>query len=185
MSRHTRSALPVGSRQVDNLILTGHERFLDKKDIIVSKTDVRGVITYVNNVFLNIAGYTEMEMLGAPHSVIRHPHMPRCAFKLLWDELAEGREIFAYVINRSKVGDHYWVLAHVTPSYSLSGELIGYHSSRRAPTAKALETIKPLYAKLLDAEKIGRKEGLEASTNLLHRVLADNNISYDEFVFSL
>ena len=96
--------------------LTGVERFFDKDEIIVSKTDLKGRMTYCNDVFLRIAGYTEQELLGQPHSIIRHPDMPRCVFKLLWDTIGAGKEIFAYVINRAKNGDHYWVLAHVTPS---------------------------------------------------------------------
>ncbi|MCD8493941.1 MAG: PAS domain-containing protein [Alphaproteobacteria bacterium] len=179
-------ALATGSRQVENLAITGVERHLHKDDIIVSKTDIPGTITYVNKIFIDISGYTEEEMLGRPHSVIRHPHMPRAVFKLLWDTLGAGKEIFAYVMNRCKNGDHYWVIAHVTPSYSLDGKLIGYHSSRRAPQAGALNVIKPLYEQLLKIEQnAGRKEGLEASYDALTQILAEKEISYEKFVLSL
>jgi PAS domain S-box-containing protein len=102
--------------------LTGVERTFVENEIIVSKTDLKGRITYANDVFIKLAGFTETELLGQPHSIIRHPEMPRCVFKLLWDTIAEGGEIFAYVVNRSKNGDHYWVFAHVTPTVRISEE---------------------------------------------------------------
>ena len=117
----------------DERRLTGSERFIGENDIIVSKTDLKGRITYCNKVFLDIAGYTERECLGQPHSMIRHPDMPRCIFKVLWDTIQSGQEIFAYVVNRAANGDHYWVYAHVTPSIGEGGTIVGYHSNRRVP----------------------------------------------------
>lgn len=87
--------------------VTGKEVFFKPEEIIVSKTDLKGRITYANRVFLDISGFTEAELLGKPHSILRHPEMPRCVFKLLWDTIQNGSEIFAYVINRCKNGDHY------------------------------------------------------------------------------
>jgi len=149
--------------------LTGVERFFDDDEIIVSKTDLKGHVTYANRVFLRMAGYTEQEILGQPHSIIRHPEMPRCIFKLLWDTLGSGKEIFAYVINRSANGDHYWVLAHVTPSYDDSGNVTGYHSSRRTVDRAVLDdTIIPLYKSLLDEENrhTDRKAGMQSSFDM-------------------
>ena len=96
---------------------TGRERVFGEDEIIVSKTDLQGRITYANSVFLRVAGYAEEDVLGQPHSMIRHPGMPRAVFKLLWETIAGGREIFAYVKNLARDGDHYWVFAHVTPSF--------------------------------------------------------------------
>ena len=184
MSHH--QALPAGARKAENLTLTGRERRLEGDDIIVSKTDIHGKITYVNSVFIDISGYTEAEMLGAPHAVIRHPHMPRAVFKLLWDTLESGKEIFAYVINRCKNGDHYWVMAHVTPSYTLDGKLFGYHSSRRSPRPDAVAAVWPIYQQLYELEqRLGRKEGLDASTAALHRLLEEHDVSYEKFVLSI
>ena len=87
--------------------ITGKERFFADDELIVSKTDLKGRITYANNLFLEIADYSEKEVLGQPHSLIRHPDMPRSIFKLLWDTIQGGSEIFAYVINGTKFGDHY------------------------------------------------------------------------------
>lgn len=167
--------------------LTGVERFFEKDEIIVSKTDLKGVITYANKVFQRVAGYTEAELMGQPHSIVRHEAMPRCVFKLLWDTLESGNEIFAYVVNKAKNGDHYWVFAHVTPSFDSQGNIIGYHSSRRVPERSAIAAVEPLYKTLLDVEAghENRKEGMAASFAAVVDLLTTNNIGYDEFVFSL
>lgn len=168
--------------------VTGNERFFGDDEIIVSKTDLKGRVTYANEVFLRVAGYTEDEILGQPHSLIRHPDMPRCVFKLLWDTIATGSEIFAYVINKAKNGDHYWVLAHVTPSYDTNSQIIGYHSSRRVPNREIVTgTIIPLYKTLLEEENrhTSRKEGMESASAMVGNLLAQHGVPYDEFVATL
>lgn len=170
----------------DGTKLTGVERFFDPGEIIVSKTDTKGRLVYVNELFLSIADYTEPEVLGQPHNIIRHPHMPRCVFKLLWDTISVGNELFAYVINRTKFGDHYWVLAHVTPNVNSDGEITGYHSSRRSPSRDAIDKIAPLYQQLLseEAKHANSKEGMAASTAMLQATLDDLGLPYDRFIFS-
>ena len=119
--------------------------------------------------------------------MIRHPDMPRCIFKLLWDTIQEKHEIFAYVLNRSKNGDHYWVLAHVTPSLDDSGNVTGYHSNRRVPNREILDsTIIPLYNSLLAEEQkhSSRKDGLQASCDMVAGLLNEKGVKYDEFIFS-
>ena len=168
--------------------LTGVERTFDVDQIIVSKTDKTGRITYANQVFLDVAGYSLNEVMGQPHNLIRHPQMPRCVFKLLWDTLAQEKEIFAYVINRCKNGDHYWVLAHVTPSFDEDHNLIGYHSNRRVPKKEVVQNaIVPLYAQLLEVEQSydNRKDGMNAATDVLLGLLNEKGIGYDEFILSL
>ncbi len=171
-----------------NTLPSGKEVFFDERDIIVSKTDLKGRITYANRTFMNIAGYCEKELLGKPHSIIRHPDMPRAVFKLLWDRLARKEEIFAYVVNLAKNGDHYWVLAHVTPSVNAAGEIIGYHSSRRvADPAITQNTIVPLYKDLLEIEKsvANKKDGMNKAFNQLTSTLQEKKVSYNELILSL
>ena len=166
----------------------GVEQFFGDDEIIVSKTDLKGRITYCNDVFLRIAGYTEKECLGQPHNLIRHPDMPRCVFGLLWETIQDGREIFAYVMNRCKNGDYYWVNAYVTPSRDRTGAIIGYHSNRRVPDRKILEEkIMPLYAELRAEETrhANRKSGLQASSEIVADYLKQKNLEYDEFVATL
>lgn len=164
---------------------TGRERPWADNEIIVTKTDMKGRITYANSTFLRLAQLSEKETLGKPHNLIRHPEMPRCVFKLFWEALLARREIFAFVNNMAVNGDHYWVFAHVTPSFDSNGEVVGYHSNRRKPTAAQIEKIQPLYKSLYDREMqhSSPQNGLEASTQLLNDTLKENGVSYDEFVF--
>lgn len=167
---------------------TGVERYFGENEIIVSKTDLKGKITYCNDICRNIAGYKNNELVGQPHSILRHPDMPRSVFKLLWDTIKAKREIFAYVVNIAKNGDHYWVFAHVTPSMDANGEIIGYHSNRRAPKRDAVENaVIPLYRQLCEIEQKSpnRKQGLEDGYQALTDLLKEKNVSYDEFVFAL
>ncbi len=171
-----------------NLSLTGVEQFFDIDDIIVSKTDLKGRITYANDIFEHVSGYNSGELMGQPHSIIRHPDMPRCVFKLLWDTIGPGHEIFAYVINRCKNGDHYWVYANVTASRNEAGKIVSYHSNRRVPERTIVEgAIIPLYRTLLEEERRHKnaKEGLAASVAMVIELLRDKNMDYDEFLFSL
>ena len=96
---------------------TNEEKVMREGDLIVSKTDIKGRITYGNRTFNEFSGFTENELLGTQHNIIRHPDMPRAVFKLLWDRLQAGQEVFAFVKNISKDGSFYSVLANVTPSY--------------------------------------------------------------------
>ncbi len=167
--------------------LTGNEVTFQDDEIIVSKTNLKGHLTYANKLFLEIAGYKEQEVIGKPHNIIRHPDMPRVIFKMLWDTVRDGKEVFAYVINRCKNGDHYWVYAHVTPSLDMNGKIIGYHSNRRVPQKEILnQTIIPLYKQLKQAEDLAdRKEGLLNSENLMSGYLADQQLAYDEFIMTV
>lgn len=168
--------------------LTGNERFFGDDEIIVSKTDLKGRLTYCNKMFLDIADYAERDCIGQPHSMIRHPDMPRCIFKTLWDTIQSGREIFVYVVNRTARGDHYWVNAHVTPSFGQDGAIVGYHSNRRAPNRRVVDdTIIPLYRKLRATEQEHRngKDGLAMSHGMIGDLLARHNMQYDEYIATL
>ena len=166
---------------------SGVERTFGADEIIVTKTDLRGVITYANDVFLRVSAYPEPDMLGKPHNMIRHPDMPRCVFKLLWDRIRSGQEIFAYVVNLAGDGAHYWVFAHVTPSLDAAGSVVGYHSSRRVPDRAAVDEVRALYAVLVAEERRhGRAtDAVEASYALLERTLAERGLTYDEWIWSL
>ena len=166
---------------------TGRERLWGEEEIIVSKTDLKGVITYANLTFLKISGYSEEELLGKPHNILRHPDMPRCVFQLLWDTIEAGREIFAYVKNMAKNGDHYWVFAHVTPTFDARGKIIGYHSNRRCPHRHQVQIFDDLYRQLLAEEKrhTDWREGMAAAGQIIQNAVAQKNMTYDEFIFSV
>jgi PAS domain S-box-containing protein len=166
---------------------TGVERFFGEDDIIVTKTNLKGIITYANDVFVQISGYTEEELLGQQHNLIRHPDMPRCVFRLLWQTIAAGEEIFAYVKNMAKNGDFYWVFAHVTPTFDQAGRIIGYHSNRRVPERKAVDHMDELYKRLRGTElrESDPEEAIRASTRLLEDALTKTGMPYEELMFAL
>jgi len=156
------------------------ERFFDASTLLVTKTDLKGKITYANRSFIEIVQMSEKTLIGTPHNIIRHPDMPKVIFKYLWSYIQNKKEIHAYVKNLCSDGSYYWVLANVTPSYS-QGKVIGYHSARRKPTKEALDIIIPLYKKLLQAEK---SSGIVASEKILTDLLTEKGMHYDEFILS-
>ncbi|WP_366517282.1 PAS domain-containing protein [uncultured Helicobacter sp.] len=158
------------------------EKQFEDNEIIVSKTDLKGKILYGNRIFIELSGYTEKELLGKPHNIVRHPDMPKVIFKFLWNFIQGGKEIIAYVKNLSKDGSYYWVKAFVTPSFNGKGEIVGYHSIRLKPTEQAKQAIIPLYKELLEIEQ---REGIQKSQERLERILAQRGESYEEFVLSL
>lgn len=166
---------------------TGIEAPFGEEELIVTKTDSKGVITYANDVFLRVAKFSLKEALGEQHNLIRHPDMPRCVFKLLWDTIQAKKEIFAYVLNMARDGDHYWVFAHVTPTLDAQQNIVGYHSNRRKPHPAQIDKVKDLYAALLAEERRNDspKEGMLRSGEMLMSMLKDKGLDYDEFVFSI
>ncbi len=161
------------------------ERTFGRDEIIVSKTDLKGHITYANDVFLRVSAYEEQDLLGKPHSIIRHPETPRGLFHLLWETLRSGDELFAYINNLARDGAYYWVLAHVTPSRDARGAVVGYHSNRRLPDRAAIARIEPLYARMRAAEAGHRRavDAAAASRQALEDAL--DGQSYEEFVWQL
>src|SRR5690606_13603959 len=110
-----------------------------------------------------------------------------CVFKLLWDTIQTGGEIFAYVLNMASNGDHYWVLAHVTPTFDAGGNISGYHSNRRKPDAAQIARIEPVYRTLLATEREGKsgKQAMQQAGAQLAAMLNDKGVAYDRFVFSI
>lgn len=174
-------------RHAATVVPTSEERTFGREEIIVSKTDPQGRITYANDVFVRVSGYRRDELLGRPHSLIRHPDMPRAIFRTLWDTVQHGQEIFAYVKNLAADGAYYWVLAHVTPSTDATGATVGYHSNRRLPDPSAVRAAEELYAVLL-AEESRHATGnaaVDASSAVLADLLAGDGTTYDAWVWDV
>ena len=127
-----------------NLPVTRNEVKLTDSTLIVSKTDLKGRITYINRDFLDISGFTAQELVGEPHNIVRHPDMPTEAFEDLWRTLKEGRPWTGYVKNRCKNGDYYWVLANAAPIIE-NGQVTGYISVRRKASDEAIATHEAAY----------------------------------------
>ncbi len=158
------------------------EIVMKSDDLIVSKTDLKGKITYGNEYFIEMSGYSEHELLNAPHNILRHKDMPKIIFKLLWERIQAKKFINAYVKNRTKNGDYYWVFANVTASFDKNNNIVGYFSVRRKPSKKGIETIEALYKELL---RIENSSGVEQSAKYLTTILDEKGVSYDEFIISL
>ena len=159
------------------------ERDFKLSELFFSTTDKRGVITAGNEVYVRVSGYSLDELVGSPHNIIRHPDMPRCAFKLLWSYLESGKRFAAYVKNRSKDGSYYWVLAAVFPIQD------GYLSIRLKPSTPLRDKIAEVYADLLRLERSielrggNRKAAIEASTARLVEVIGSLGFaSYDQLM---
>ncbi|WP_374554981.1 methyl-accepting chemotaxis protein [Aquitalea pelogenes] len=131
----------------NNQPVTQHELFLHPKRPIVTKTDLKGLITYANRAFIEISGFTEDELIGQPHNIVRHPDMPAEAFEDLWRTVEAGHPWRGLVKNRSKQGDYYWVDAYVTPIRE-NGNTVGYMSVRSAPDKQQCQQAEQLYAEI-------------------------------------
>ena len=148
-----------------NRPVTQHELKVPEGTVLVSRTDLRGIITYANENFVAISGYTREELLGKGHNLVRHPDMPSAAFKDLWQTVRAGHAWRGIVKNRAKNGDHYWVEAFVTPFHD-NGELVGYQSIRQTPSREQVENATRLYADI----NAGRATMEERKTPWLERI---------------
>lgn len=156
---------------------------VNSKREILSETDREGVVTYANDYFVELSAYPEEELVGKPHSVVRHPDMPKTVFKLLWDALKAGKEYKAIVKNRRKDGKYYWVYSEYKPLYDQNKQIRGYRSSRRPVPRKILSDVEAIYKKLLDLEATKSQHDAEMFLELkLHN---DGFHDYAEFVDDL
>jgi PAS domain S-box-containing protein len=162
----------------DNQPVTNVEYNLLDEQSIISRTDTKGIITYVNRDFIEASGYTEEELLGKPHNIVRHPDMPEEAFADLWATLQEGRAWTGVVKNRRKNGDYYWVLANATPIWE-GNQVIGYTSVRLKPSRAQVEAAAALYAtfKAGKAHGLAIRQGQCVRTGLLGRIMALKNLN--------
>ncbi len=165
------------------VVPTSKEIKMKPEDLIVTKTDKKGRIIYCNDAFMEFSGYTEEELLGQTHNIIRHPDMPRAVFRLMWDNLQEKNEFFAVIKNMRKEGGFYWTFAHVLPVFDLNNLLIGYMSTRRYPYPEVVEVFQALYQRMIEVESqySHSHEAMDASNQLLQDLVTEKG-GYDEFI---
>ena len=151
-----RVSLPVTGKENDTM---GSDEW------ICSKTDTEGIITYVNDIFCKVSGYSADELVGQPHNIVRHPDMPCIAFAWCWDLLQQGKEWRGYVKNRCKNGDTYWVDVTMSPQRDESGVVVGYYAVRRKVLPEKIAEMEALYKEFAAAEgtveqraKLSRRE---------------------------
>ncbi len=134
------------------LYLSARERVYPRGRLIVSRTDLKGIITHANDAFVEISGYSRDELLGQPHCILRHPDMPKAAYRDVWETLGSGRKWHGYVKNLCKDGTFYWVYATAVPNVC-DGKVVGYASVRREPSRRKVEEMSALYEKMLLEER--------------------------------
>ena len=167
-------------------VLTKREVSFPDDKLLISKTNANGIITYFNTIFLQVSGFSEAELIGQPHSIVRHPDMPRVIFKMLWDTLKQHREFNGYFKDMTKTGETFWVFVTITPSYNLDHQLNGYYMVCRKPEDEKLEYIKGFYQELKEIEEQSNsEEGLNQSLFKLNTVLNARECGYDEFILSI
>lgn len=161
-------------------IIDENKIILDSKKYIVSKTDTKGILEYGNDYFTEISGYTNAELLGQPHNIIRHPDMPQIIFKLLWDRIEDGKSMYAVVKNLVKDGRYYWVITETEPNLdALTNKPESYIAYRKAASDKVIKEMEPLYQKLLEIEKVS---GMDGSQKYLTGFLNEKGMNYDKYI---
>ncbi|WP_413998622.1 PAS domain-containing protein [Flavobacterium sp. W1B] len=152
----------------------------DKKKIVLSRTDKFGTIEYANDVFIDVSGYEDYELIAQPHNIVRHPDMPKVIFKILWDSLKSGNNFHAVVKNLAKSGRYYWMITDFEIIKEKNGEIKNYIGKRKAVPNDALKNhIEPLYQRLLQIEKVS---GLDASEKYLAGFLEEKKMSYEMYI---
>lgn len=147
------------------------EILIPDEEVLISVTDPKGIIIETNDIFTKISGYSEDELIGSSHNIIRHPDMPKVIFKLLWENLKAGNNIKIFVKNLCKDGEFYWVLADVKVTKNPDGSFRNFVSTRKTMSKNAREIIEPFYAKLLNIENT---DGILTSQKEFEQFLANN-----------
>ena len=155
----------------------------NKSQVVISETDVYGRITNVNDVFCNVCGYSPEEMIGQPHSIIRHPDMPKLVFQLLLDNLKVGNNFIGVIKNLAKSGEYYWVITDFEMRRDATGNITHYIARRKSVPKAVIENyVAPLYETLLKLEKVG---GMELSSRFFKNYLAKQGKDYIDFIIDV
>lgn len=155
----------------------------DKTQVIMSKTNAFGIIEYANEVFVDVSGYEDYELMGQPHNMIRHPDMPKVIFKVLWENLKAGKNFHAIVKNLAKSGRYYWVVTDFEIAKDENGVIVNYFGRRQAVPQEVISLhIEPLYKKLLQIEAAS---GVEFGEKYLIGFLEEKKRTYVEYIKEL
>lgn len=155
----------------------------DKTQVIMSKTNAFGIIEYANEVFVDVSGYEDYELMGQPHNIIRHPDMPKVIFKVLWENLKQGKNFHAIVKNLAKSGRYYWVITDFEIARDENDAIVNYFGRRQSVPQEVISLhIEPLYKKLLQIEAAS---GVDFSEKYLIGFLEEKKRSYVEYIKEL
>ena len=169
--------------QFQNKVIIDKEVVWDKTRVIMSKTNAFGIIEYANEVFVDVCGYEDYELMGQPHNIIRHPDMPKVIFKVLWENLKNGKNFHAIVKNLAKSGRYYWVITDFEIARDENDVIVNYFGRRQAVPQEVIAMhIEPLYKKLLQIEAAS---GVEFSEKYLIGFLEEKKRTYVEYIKEL
>jgi len=160
---------------------TGVEIKIKKRTLIFSKTDVKGDIVSVSDSFEKISGYSNNELVGSPHNIVRHPDMPQTLFRIMWSKLRQGKEVKVIVKSLAKNGDHFWLSSEIEIKKDGNGDTRHYISYRKPVAKSAIKKLEILYKKLRDIETA---HGIEAGIDYLNGYLDENRMSYCDLIIS-
>ena len=158
------------------------EAKIDKKKFILTKSDIKGNIISANSDLYTVSGYSERELLGKQHNILRHPDMPKAIFQLMWKYLLSGREIVVIIKNLTSRGEYYWVIADMKPRFDKKGTIIALTSFQKFATEDVIEGVEELYSTLIRIEKA---HGLKSSAEYLDGFLEEQKKTYDGFIYEL
>lgn len=163
-------------------IVIDEEIKFSKKKFIVSKTDLKGKIIFINKNFSEISGYSEAELIGTNHNVLRHPDMPKAVFFLVWQNLLAGNKVSGIVKNLTKDGRYYWVISDFEAKKDSNDNISSLTAFRRAAPQNVIEAAEELYATMLAIEK---KHGMDKSLAYLEAYLEEHGSNYNDFIEEL
>lgn len=157
------------------------EIFLDDKKVLTSKTDKKGIIEYVNDYFCEVAQYSREELIGKPHNIIRHPDMPKVIFKLLWEKLNKGENLYAIIKNLTKYGTYYWVVTKFETTFDANGNIIAHYARKKAIPKKIKTIAGDIYDKIRKIEAIDE----QTAEDTFYEILGSYHLTYDDFFLEL
>ncbi|MEE9350491.1 MAG: PAS domain-containing protein [Flavobacteriaceae bacterium] len=149
--------------------------------VIMSKTDYKGLLQYANDYFIEICGYSNEELIGKAHNIIRHPDMPKVIFKTLWNKLHKGKNLYAIVKNKTKDGNYYWVVTKFETTFDKEGNIISHYARRKAVPTKVREIAESIYKTILEIEK----HDVNVAEQTFHEILKNYNLTYDDFFLEI
>ncbi len=136
-----------------NKVIPKDKEYFFDDNVIISQTDLKGVITYANRVFIQVCGYNKDELIGKPHNILRHPDMPKEVFQKMWQTIQNGQVWNGLIKNLRKDGLYYWVDTEILPLKNDEGEITGYIAARKAASRKDIQENEEIYQKMLETQQ--------------------------------
>lgn len=155
------------------------EIIIPDEEVLISVTDPKGIIIETNDIFTKISGYSDEELIGSSHNIIRHPDMPKIMFKIVWDHIMDKENVMAVVKNLAKDGKYYWVVTDFVTRVDADRNIINYTAYRRPVHDKVKQAVIPLYKALCAIEDVA---GMDSAEKFLNNYFEDRDTNYDDMI---